>query len=310
VLIVANRSAGAGKRRGIIEVLSTELIRRGFEPQQVTSLGELSQDAERLLGCGELRAVVAAGGDGTAAAVVNNTPPGTPIAICPMGTENLLAKYLEIGKNPAALATAIAEGRTAWLDAGRANGRLFLLMASAGFDAEVVRVLHDARKGNITHWSYTKPILQAIRRYKYPELRMYCAPQGGPGTGDDATDEQPTWSDPIRCRWSFVFNLPCYGRGLQFAPAADGTDGLFDACTFERGGLLAGLKYLAAVVRRGHHTMRGFKGWRSPRFRIEADEPVPYELDGDPGGFLPLEIDVVPRRLRVLVPTNWSQAAT
>jgi diacylglycerol kinase family enzyme len=38
------------------------------------------------------------------------------------------------------------------------------------------------------------------------------------------------------------------------------------------------------------------------RYRITSDEPVPFQLDGDPGGFLPLEIEIIPNRFTFLVP--------
>jgi diacylglycerol kinase family enzyme len=34
--------------------------------------------------------------------------------------------------------------------------------------------------------------------------------------------------------------------------------------------------------------------------RIASDRSVPYQLDGDPGGQLPLEIEVLPSRLTIL----------
>jgi diacylglycerol kinase (ATP) len=40
------------------------------------------------------------------------------------------------------------------------------------------------------------------------------------------------------------------------------------------------------------------------RVRITADVPVMYQLDGDPGGFLPLDIEILPQRLTMLVPTE------
>jgi diacylglycerol kinase family enzyme len=36
--------------------------------------------------------------------------------------------------------------------------------------------------------------------------------------------------------------------------------------------------------------------------RIAADEDVPYQLDGDPGGMLPVEVEVLPGRVSLLVP--------
>jgi diacylglycerol kinase family enzyme len=44
---------------------------------------------------------------------------------------------------------------------------------------------------------------------------------------------------------------------------------------------------------------------RATQIIIEADEPVPYQLDGDPGGMLPLAIDVLPRRMTLVVPPDY-----
>ena len=263
VLIAVNATAGTGKRHRAVEQLIVHLKQHGLDCEQITSLDALSLRAEQLLEQGKLRAVIAAGGDGTVAEVVNRTRPGTPVAVFPLGTENLLAKYLKIDADPEAFARLISEGRTVTLDAGRANGRLFLLMASVGFDAEVVRSLHAERDGNISHWSYAKPILEAIRTYQYPELRVKCGENVKPGDGHPrVTNETTASNSSIACRWAFVFNLPCYGGGLKFAPDSDGTDGQLDVCTFQNGGLAAGLKYLAAVVLGRHRALRGFNGWR------------------------------------------------
>jgi diacylglycerol kinase family enzyme len=205
---------------------------------------------------------------------------------------------LEIKPDAAAIAQMVAEGYTAWIDAGRANGRLFLLVASIGFDADVVRRLHAARQGNIRRWTYAKPIVQSLRNYRYPELRVSCAPVGE-GAG----------SSVVHCRWAFVFNVPRYGFGLKFTTDADPSDGQLDVCTFQRGGLWNGLRYLAAVLLERHQKLLQYTGIRAARLRIESEVEVPYEIDGDPGGVLPLEIETVPRRVRMLVPQNWSLAA-
>ena len=38
------------------------------------------------------------------------------------------------------------------------------------------------------------------------------------------------------------------------------------------------------------------------RVRLESDEPVPLQLDGDPAGHLPVDIDVLPNRWTVVTP--------
>ena len=104
--------------------------------------------------------------------------------------------------------------------------------------------------------------------------------------------------------------MPRYGFGLRFAPQGESADSKLDLCAFERGGFCNGLRYLTAVITGRHQRLPEFTAVRDVRFRIESEVEVPYEIDGDPGGVLPLEIEVVPRRVRLLVPKTWSPAAT
>jgi diacylglycerol kinase family enzyme len=106
----------------------------------------------------------------------------------------------------------------------------------------------------------------------------------------------------ITGRWAFVANLPCYAAGLQFAADADGGDGLLDVCTFSGGSLWDGLRYLSYVLLGKHQELDDCCMATGSRLRIEADGPVPYQLDGDPGGMLPLEIEILPRRLNLVLP--------
>jgi diacylglycerol kinase family enzyme len=167
-------------------------------------------------------------------------------------------------------------------------------MVGCGFDADVVRRLHATRTGHIRHWSYIKPILGAIRSYQYPAMRVYC------GDSEDTVSPQPS----ITAKWVFTFNLPCYAGGLGLAPWADGQDGALEVCTFARGSFPRGLVYLAGVVLGRHRRWRDCVTTQARWLRIESDAPVPYQVDGDPGGDLPLTIQVLPNRLTLLAPKS------
>jgi diacylglycerol kinase family enzyme len=236
-------------------------------------------------------------GDGTIRLVAERTPPGTPLLVLPLGTENLLARYLELAADARQLAQIASAGLTCRFDAGEANGRFFTLMAGCGFDADVVRRLHETRRGHIQHLSYAKPILDAIRTYEYPELRVRYAP------ADSAADEMTA---EIAARWVFVVNLPRYAGGLSFAPGASGSDGLLDVCTFKAGSLWHGLMYLGGVMFGQHESMQDFVRVQTRRLTIESAAAAPLQLDGDPGGNLPAEIRVLPQRLTLLVSRGWA----
>lgn len=293
VLVVANPGAGARSRAEAVHDLLICLKARGLVPEVVTNLEALGPLASRYHAAGELRAVVAAGGDGTAAEVVNRTTFDIPVSVFPLGTANLLASYFHIECDPVAFARTLVEGVSVRLDAGRANGRIFLLMAGCGFDADVVARVHRKRNGShITYWTYARPILESIHSYRYPDLRVSL----------EASAEGPWTSAPYAARWAFVVNLPCYAGGLHVAPDAVGTDGLLDACTFTSGSFWHALRYLGYVALGRHRVLKDFRWSRVARVKIESNEEVPYQLDGDPGGFLPLSIEVVPERWTLVAP--------
>ncbi|MCO6455280.1 MAG: protein BmrU [Pirellulaceae bacterium] len=317
VLLAVNPKAGARSGRPLVDRLVELLERRQFRVEVHSDIQRL-KSAAAAQPADSLRAVVAAGGDGTVSLVANSLPPEVPIAILPLGTENLLAKYLGIRSDPLSVCESIVDGRTTRLDAGLAGERLFLLMAGCGFDAAVVERLHQQRTGHIRHLSYVKPILQTIRSYSYPPLKIYCQPApnlgpqrpsltgGGQLGGERLPDDGvPGECEVIEARWAFVVNLPRYACGLSLAPEASGHDGLLDVCTFRRGSLLSGLRYLGGVILGRHAMGRECRIVRTPWVRISSPEQVPVQMDGDPGGYLPLEFRCAARRLRVFVSRSW-----
>jgi diacylglycerol kinase family enzyme len=258
-------------------------------------LNELSRLAEEGENSNALRAVIAVGGDGTASVVRNHVPLGVPMVPVPMGTENLLGRHVSQSTEPAAVCRTVTEGVVIGLDLGSANGKHFLLMVSAGFDAEVVRALHERRRGNITRRSYFWPTLRTIRSYGYPQMRLY--------SGEDRDAESHN------CRWMFGFNLPLYALGLPITPDASASDGKLDVCTFERGNAWSVLRYAWHVRRSAHTSLPDTVMLRGGRFRLEAHDAlkIAYQVDGDYGGTLPVDIEVLPGELRLLVSTSAAQ---
>lgn len=293
VLIAANPKSGASSGRAKVSALRDLLAGSGFNVEVCESLEAVQQRALSLHGQNCLRCVVAAGGDGTAAAVANLIPVGLPMVILPLGTENLLAKHLGLTSEPKLAAQCVAHGNTRLLDAGLANGRLFLVMLSCGFDAHVVQQVHSARRGHIYKWSYFKPICDAMRTYPYPSIDVKI---------DTKPGEPEESSIRFSAAWLFAFNLPRYAGNLRFCPQASGVDAQLDLCTFARGGSLRGLAYLFHLWLGRHQRLVDFQHHLGRRFQLSSQGTVPYQVDGDPGGVLPLTVEVLPKRLTLLVP--------
>jgi diacylglycerol kinase (ATP) len=327
VLILVNPRAGRRSARHKVDRLARLLgDRAGYDVQICTDLDAACRQANRWHTDGQLRALAAVGGDGTISDVANRIEPGVPLAIFPGGTSNLIARHFRMEPSPEMLYRTITTGRVLCMDVSRVSvserpnhvGRLFVAMASCGLDAEVVAEVHRHRQrcrgGFLGYWSYVKPILASIRNYRYPEIRVYCDTPGeqGQGKGDWLRVPEvpvpfsPELVQPITARWAFVLNLPRYGWGLPLAPWTNPTDGLLDLCTLRRGSLAMGLVYVAAIQLGMHRRLADCTTRQVRRVRITADAEVEYQLDGDPAGHLPLDIEVVPGRLSMLLPPGPS----
>lgn len=84
-------------------------------------------------------------------------------------------------------------------------------------------------------------------------------------------------------------------------------DGWLDFCGFRGGNLLNGLVYFAGVLTRQHRRWRDTVIRRAKRIYLTADERVPYQIDGDPGGYLPLKLEIVPKRVNMIVTPDWAK---
>src|SRR6476620_12372342 len=171
VLISMNPKAGSRSRHEHVAEIKNSLESAEFEVLLTTDLGELNGLAVAGVQSGKLRVVLAIGGDGTASIVRNHVPLEIPLLNVPMGTENLLGRYLGQLAIPEAVCRTVQEGVVVSLDLGKAGDKLFLLMISAGFDAEVIRALHESRRGNIRRTAYFLPMLKTITGYTYPQMR-------------------------------------------------------------------------------------------------------------------------------------------
>lgn len=284
--------------------LCDRLKEKGFSVEFLTDLDEAAEKAQLFQADGDLRVVVGVGGDGTAATLVNRTEPGTPVTLLAAGTANLLAKHFRLGKNPKQLAEIIETGKILMLDAGRAGiagtQRLFLVMVSCGFDAGVVNGVHAHREeryrqghkrgAHISYFSYAKPICQSLRQYRFPKM-----------TVEIIEPEHKMIGNQIR--WAFFFNINRYAWGLPLAPFAKENDGKLDHVLFRGGSVFHGLGYTAlAQCFSLHRFLPTAELGQALRYRITSDYPVPIQLDGDPGGTLPLDLEVVPNRFTFLVP--------
>ncbi len=287
VAIQRNPKSGSGGARRELLDLIIHLRKFGFHPRVFTRRERLAAALADPIRRKSLYCIVSAGGDGTFRDLVNRYP-GVRLALFPMGTENLVAQFLKITRNGQRVAEIIAAGHVTRFDLGLIGDQRFAVMASVGFDADIMHRAHARRQGHISRWSYLQPIAESLRMYAYPEIRVFV-------------NQQPV---AATCRLAVLVNFPAYALGLTFARRARGDDGLFDVRLLECGTAFQMWRYFFNLVCGRLEKLPDVKSVTATRVRWESDVPVPIQVDGDPAGWTPAEFSILPGAVEILVPQS------
>jgi len=286
VTIIVNPISGGGRARGhaaeikrLLSAEGREVVRFETEARgdaEMLSREAVSQGADVVLACG---------GDGTVNEVVQGVAgTQTALAVLPMGTANVLGHDLELGRNARKAATLVLRGKRRRLDLGRCAGRYFICMGSVGFDAFVTRQVADVREGTFSYLSYVGVTWKAILAYRFAPLRV-------------RVDGEPLDTTVYHL---ILGNLRGYGGPFMMTPRAKPDDGLLDGCAFCSPGRLWLAAYMAATVVHVHHRYGNVLNLRGRTFEVDADRPVPVQLDGDFIGHTPVTFEIVPDAITVL----------
>jgi diacylglycerol kinase family enzyme len=291
VLVLYNPISGAGRAVGAAERLREALDAAGHAATIApTRLAPAHEWLDPMLA--EPGALVIVGGDGAVRMVSGAAArTDTPIYHYPSGTENLFAREFGFTRSRSGVIDALARGDVRRVDVGTANGKGFLLMASVGFDAEVVHDLSGRRTGGISHASYLGPILRQLRRYAPPRLTI-------------EVDGEPLVEGARG--FAVIGNSRQYGWRFDPARRASMVDGKLDVVFFPaptRRRLLG----WAIACRLGRHLRRKGLAYRTGgEVRLLCEEAVPFQIDGDApaeGGVTAvLDVVVRPAWLPVLIP--------
>ena len=246
--------------------------------------------------------VVAVGGDGTVNEVVNGfLEDGKPLraeamlGIVPRGTGGAFRRVFGWSTR---LDEAAARLRgEAWtpVDVGRIEfaghdgarrARYFVNVASAGVSGLVDWEVNRASKLLGGKASFVLGTLRAMHKYRDRRLRV-------------AFDDEP--ARELDATVLAVANGQFFGGGMWIAPDARHDDGVFDV-TLWSGYQLRDFVLKGRAIYSGRHVdFPNTKRFRARRLRIEADEPVLIDVDGEQPGLLPVTIEILPGLLRLKV---------
>ncbi len=238
--------------------------------------------------------VLVAGGDGTVVEAMTGLIKGPkliPLAQLPTGTASQIARALSIPLDLEEALELLDTGKTVYLDTGYLpqHNRYFALISGAGFDARVM----EAPRGLKRRVGFFAYVLMGI--WHIFSLRR-----------TDVTLELDDRIEKVRAHTVLIVNI---GRidDIDFAIGPDiwHHDGDLDVIVVASLSFGDILRLSWRVLTGNFSNYRDLRYYKARRVRIDAKRPLPVQIDGDPFGTTPLEAEVVPDGVLVLVPEAY-----
>lgn len=259
--------------------------------------------------------VLGVGGDGTIRALAEGLrDTDVPLAVCPRGTGNLLARNLGLPLDDLKRSVRMGfEGIERRIDVGvaywtRPDGEFgehtFAVMAGMGLDAKIMSSTDERLKKRVGMLAYVKTGLEVLRRDHRMKVNF-------------RVDDGPPFS--MKVHTLIVGNCGSIGYNVMLMPDAVVDDGRLDVIAVEPKGPLGWLRVgwtllVENPVMRRHRSRRQIdlelKYRQCEHMELWLNEPEDFELDGDDFGQVKsVEVRVEPRALRVMMPRDWRPEA-
>lgn len=287
--VVANPASG--QPEPVLQTLNSVFREAGWDWD--ISITKQSGDATRLAkrAAQDGADVVAAyGGDGTVMEVAMGLRGGsTPLAILPGGTANLMAVELSIPKDleRAARIASSEESQVRQVDMGRlGEEHFFLLRVGIGFGARKVQYADREMKDKFGILAYTLAGLKALRDQNKAQFILEL-------------DGEVHEVEGLACLIDNAGNMGVSG----VAPVRDisVSDGVLDVIIVRSTAFTTLLAAGPKLYEAGALDDLMFH-WQARHIRIDTNPVEPVQVDGELAGNTPVEIEVVPQAVAVLVP--------
>ncbi|MDR1570944.1 MAG: YegS/Rv2252/BmrU family lipid kinase, partial [Clostridiales Family XIII bacterium] len=287
VLLFYNPLAGNGLFKSNLDMIVDRFQRRNMVVVPVRASRQRQLDVIfQNMDVSEYRKLIAAGGDGTINVMVNamlRNGIDLPLAIFPSGTANDFAYYMDLPTRMDEMIDIALEERYTLADVGKANSSYFINVLAMGMMVDVSQKIDPGIKNTLGVISYY------IRGFsELPNLRPIAVRISGDG---------------FCIEENIFFMLAMNGRSAggfkRIAPDAEINDGLLDVLVFKAMPIVEMAPLLVNVMTGQHKGNKNVIFFRTSRMRVESEQAINTDVDGEKGGALPLEVSLLPRRIRV-----------
>lgn len=272
-----------------IDRVRSYLSARGlpFRIRETTAPGDAVVMArEAALGGADV--VVAVGGDGTINEVADGLAgSATRLAFVPHGTGNVFASEFSLPESVEGCLDLLSSGKTISVRMAKANDRRFVLLASAGFDAEVVERMNPRQKNLLGIAAY---VLCGARHLLRSQPTLWL--------------EFPD-NERVEAQAVIVVRGKKYGGNVTIAPGGDIARETLQVIALLRKGRWSIAKFALDALRGTHTASRHVLIREIPSLFVRSTIPSACQVDGEYLGPLPVRFTVTDTLLQIVVPKEF-----
>ncbi|MDY3827758.1 MAG: YegS/Rv2252/BmrU family lipid kinase [Clostridium sp.] len=230
--------------------------------------------------------ILVSGGDGTVDSVVNamkRKNVDLPIGILPLGTANDFAKFLGIPNKVEDALERILKFNPKPIDLGKVNDKYFVNVASTGLLTDVSQKTDVNLKNTIGKLAYYLKGLEEIPNFRKLKVKI--------------TTDEMVYDDTMYL--ILVFNGQTAGN-LRLATIAEVDDGYLDLIIIKAVQLYEILPLFIKILKGDHLDSKKVVYVKTKKIRIETDEEIVTDIDGEKGPDFPLDIECIKGGINVL----------
>ncbi len=267
----------------------------GFDVE-VFRICEYGDVLKFLEGRTDIDVVIGSGGDGTINCIItemvkNNI--NVPLAIVSSGTANDFASSLKLPKDPVDIVKLIHKNNFINADIGTVNNEYFINVTAVGLFANISSEVDQELKNAIGKLAYyAKGIEKSFEKIaNNTEFKVRI------------TTSKEVYEDSFLLMT--ILNTSNAGGFSKLSPHSNIQDGLFEFIGFKDTTPLQGIKSFFETLRGNHINNPDVLYFKDSYIKIESVDSngtiINCDIDGELGPALPIEIKVLPGKIKVLV---------
>lgn len=291
IKIIENPSSGRQAVDRRLERLTRLLLDDGWTVQKFRTEKKNDAMLETMRTCeGHWDLILACGGDGTineVATGIAKSKKKIPVALLATGTVNDFATHLEIPKTVEEFYQMIVQGEYIDVDLGKMGESYFVNVAAGGLLSNVGYQVLPERKLVLGRLAYYLEGLKEITLQGFEPIHIEIESEEYTGEEDALL--------------FLISNSQSIGGFKKIAPKADVSDGLFDVIIIKNSDIMNMANIFFSIFTGDHINHPDVLYFKSNKIKIKSKEEVPIDIDGEYGGNLPAEFEIVEKAFRILI---------